>query len=161
VPLVGAAGFLALWNGRHELAAEHRMDVGQLEHLLHRHGDTVDQVLDLAHAVSTLDDALPGEQRYLRAEAVYAVTHEGARHLEDVLTRRTRLSIEVRDRGLRAAPVVAELVAPHLGWTQADVDRELRQYQAAVAAALDAEGAPDDQSAEAARRRALEVPLSA
>lgn len=161
VPLVGAAGFLALWNRRHELAAEHRMDVGQLEHLLHRHGDTVDQVLDLAHAVSTLDDALPGEQRYLRAEAVYAVTHEGARHLDDVLTRRTRLSIEVRDRGLRAAPVVAELVAPHLGWTQADVDRELRQYQAAVAAALDAEGEPDDQSAEAARRRALEIPLSA
>ena len=74
---------------------------------------------------------------------------------------RTRLSIEVRDRGLTAAPVVAELMAPHLGWTQADVDRELRQYQAAVTAALDAEGEPDDQSAEAARRRALEIPLSA
>ena len=78
-----------------------------------------------------------------------------------MLTRRTRLSIEVRDRGLRAAPVVAELVAPYLGWTQTDVDRELRQYRAAVAAALDAEGEPDHRSAEAARRRALEVPLSA
>jgi glycerol-3-phosphate dehydrogenase len=137
------------------------MDVGQLEHLLHRHGDTVDQVLDLARSAPALAGALPGEQGYLRAEAVYAVTHEGACHLDDVLTRRTRLSIEVRDRGLRAAPVVAELVAPYLGWTQTDVDRELRQYRAAVAAGLDAEGEPDDQSAEAARRRALEVPLSA
>ncbi len=161
VPLVGADGFLALWNRRHELAAEHRMDAGQLEHLLHRYGDTVDQVLTLAHTMPFLGDPLPGEPEYLRAEAVYAVTHEGARHLDDVLTRRTRLSIEVRDRGLSAAPVVAELMAPHLGWTRADIDRELRQYRAAVAAALDAEGEPDDQSAEAARLRALEIPLSA
>ena len=48
-----------------------------------------------------------------------------------------------------------------LGWPQTDVDRELRQYRAAVSAALDAEGEPDSQSAEAALRRALEVPLSA
>jgi glycerol-3-phosphate dehydrogenase len=161
VPLVGAAGFFALWNRRHELAAEHRMDVGQLEHLLHRHGDTVDQVLDLAQDEPALADALAGGLRYLRAEAVYAVTHEGARHLDDVLARRTRLSIEVRDRGLSAAPVVAELIAPHLGWTPDDVDSELRRYRAAVAAELDAEGESDDQSAAAARLRALEVPLSA
>ncbi|PJI36844.1 hypothetical protein CTI14_71830, partial [Methylobacterium radiotolerans] len=33
-----------------------------------------------------------GADDYLRAEAVYATTHEGARHVEDVLTRRTRIS---------------------------------------------------------------------
>ena len=49
-------------------------------------------------------------------EAVYAATHEGALRLEDVLTRRTRISIEERDRGVAAAPVVAGLLAPVLGW---------------------------------------------
>ena len=45
----------------------------------------------------------PGAEDYLRAEVVYAVTHEGARHLDDVLTRRTRISIETFDRGVAAA----------------------------------------------------------
>ena len=47
---------------------------------------------------------LEGADDYLRAEVVYAVTHEGARHLDDVLTRRTRISIETFDRGVTAAP---------------------------------------------------------
>ena len=47
---------------------------------------------------------LEGAEDYLAAEVVYAVTHEGARHLDDVLTRRTRISIETFDRGVAAAP---------------------------------------------------------
>ena len=43
-----------------------------------------------------------GAEDYLAAEVVYAVTHEGARHLDDVLTRRTRISIETFDRGTRS-----------------------------------------------------------
>ena len=108
-----------------------------------------------------LGEPLPGTPDYLRAEAVHAVTHEGARHLDDVLTRRTRLSIEASDRGTAAAPVVAELIAPHLGWSEADTARELRHYQASVAAELQSEGEPDDQAAEAAQARALEIAFSA
>ena len=46
----------------------------------------------------------PGAEDYLRAEVVYAVSHEGARHLDDVLTRRTRISIETFDRGVACGP---------------------------------------------------------
>ena len=52
-------------------------------------------------------EPLEGAEDYLAAEVVYAVTHEGARHLDDVLTRRTRISIETFDRGVRAAPAAA------------------------------------------------------
>ena len=48
-----------------------------------------------------------GADDYLRAEVVYAASHEGARHLDDVLTRRTRISIETFDRGIGAAPEAA------------------------------------------------------
>jgi glycerol-3-phosphate dehydrogenase len=161
IPLTGASGFLALWNRRHELAAEHRIDIEHLEHLLNRYGDTVDQVLELVDGESALDQPLPGTADYLRAEAVYAVTHEGARHLDDVLTRRTRLSIEAWDRGTGAAPVVAQLIAPHLGWSESDVDREVRHYRARVAAELQSQDEPDDQTAEATQLRALEIALSA
>ena len=48
-------------------------------------------------------EPLEGAEEFLAAEVVYAVTHEGARHLDDVLTRRTRISIETFDRGVHAA----------------------------------------------------------
>ena len=51
-----------------------------------------------------LGEPLAAADDYLRAEVVYAASHEGARHLDDVLTRRTRISIETFDRGHAAAP---------------------------------------------------------
>ena len=161
LPLVGGSGFLALWNRRHELATEYGIDPAHLEHLLNRYGDTLDQVLELAQTEPALGQPLPGTDDYLRAEAVYAVTHEGARHLDDVLARRTRLAIESWDRGTAAAPVVAGLVAPHLGWSESDVARELRHYRAQVAAELQSQDEPDDEAAEAAQLRALDTALSA
>ena len=76
----------------------------RIEHLLGRYGDLVDELLELVAADPALGEPLPGAEDYLAAEVVYAVTHEGARHLDDVLTRRTRISIETFDRGVAAAP---------------------------------------------------------
>ena len=68
-----------------------------------------------------------GAEDYLTAEVVYAVTHEGARHLDDVLTRRTRISIETWDRGIHAAWPAARLMARQLGWDTGPVpDSALR-----------------------------------
>ena len=53
-----------------------------------------------SRADPTLGEPLPGAEDYLRVEVVYAATHEGARHLDDVLARRTRISIETWDRGV-------------------------------------------------------------
>jgi glycerol-3-phosphate dehydrogenase len=82
---------------------------------------------------------------------VYAVTHEGALHLDDVLTRRTRVSIETADRGLAAAPQVARLIGAHLGWDAAATEREITRYRDRVHAELAANQAADDESANAAR----------
>ena len=67
----------------------------------------------------------PPRRKYLKVEAKYAVSHEGALHLDDILARRTRISIDTWDRGDAAAQEVAELVAPLLGWDAAAVDREV------------------------------------
>ena len=94
---------------------------------------------------------------YLIAEIAYAVTHEGALHLDDVLTRRTRLSIETRHRGVAAAPAVAAVVGGILGWDRATVDREIDHYEARVRAELDSQKQPDDRTADAARMGAPDV----
>ena len=100
-PLLGAEGYEALWNAAARLAERSGLHVARVEHLLGRYGSLVDEVLDLVAHDPTLGEPLAGADDYLRAEVVYAATHEGARHLDDILTRRTRISIETFDRGAR------------------------------------------------------------
>ena len=64
----------------------------------------IDEVLALIERDPSLGRPLTGADDYLRAEIVYAATHEGARHLNDVLTRRTRISIETFHRGVARRP---------------------------------------------------------
>ena len=105
----------------------------------------------------SLGEPIPGAAGYLAAEVVYAVESEGALHLDDMLTRRTHISIEVRDRGVEAAHWVAALVAGPLGWDKAQRDREIEAYVSRVQAELLSQQQPDDTSANVARTEALEV----
>jgi glycerol-3-phosphate dehydrogenase len=157
VPLLGADGFSALQNQRHILAKQSGLHVARIEHLLGRYGTLVHEVLALIAEDPTLGRALPGAEDYLRAEIAYAASHEGARHLEDLLTRRTRISIETFDRGVAAARPSAEIVAPILGWTPEQVDREVEHYLRRVEAERASQSQPDDETADAARLGAPEV----
>ena len=161
VPLVGAEGYTALWNSRQRLATRHGLHVARVEHLLQRYGSLVHEVLAPLADEPDLAQPLPGADDYLQAEALYAASHEGARHLDDVLTRRTRAYIESFDRGLAAAPVVAGLMARVLGWSEAQVAKEVAHYAARVEAERLSQEQPDDHTADAARLGAPEiVPLS-
>jgi glycerol-3-phosphate dehydrogenase len=157
VPLVGAEGYLGLWNQRRRLAAVSGLHVARIEHLLQRYGSTIDELLALVRADPTLGDPLPGADDYLRVEALYAVTHEGARHLEDVLARRTRISIESWDRGVECAETVGRLMAVPLGWKEAQLQREVTHYRARVAAERESQNQRDDATADAARLGAPDI----
>jgi glycerol-3-phosphate dehydrogenase len=157
VPLLGADGYPALWNSRRVLAAASGLHVARVEHLLGRYGTLVREVLDLVSADPKLGEPLAGADDYLRAEIVYAAAAEGARHLEDALTRRTRISIETFDRGVAAAPEAASLMAGVLGWTAEQTDREVENYRLRVEAERASQEQPDDETADAARLGAPEV----
>jgi glycerol-3-phosphate dehydrogenase len=151
LPLVGADGFPAAWAGRAAAAAAAGISLGAMERLLRRHGSEYREVL--AHAAGRPDLLSPikGAAEYLRAEVVHAVTCEGARHLDDVLTRRTRISISEPSRGTAVATEVADLMAPLLGWDEAQCGAEIAQYRKRVQAELYAAQHPDDAGADAAR----------
>ncbi|MDQ1744881.1 MAG: glycerol-3-phosphate dehydrogenase [Pseudonocardiales bacterium] len=157
IPLVGAEGWEGVRNQRHQLAARSGLHVVRIDHLLGRYGSLVHEVLDMIAADPSLAEPLPGVDDYLRAEVVYAVTHEGARHLDDVLARRTRASIEAWDRGVSAAPVAAALMAPVLGWDAAHTATEVEHYLARVAAERESQEQPDDATADAARLGAADI----
>jgi glycerol-3-phosphate dehydrogenase len=157
VPLLGAEGFPALWNLRPTLAAETGLHVARIEHLLGRYGSLINEVLDLVKVDPSLGKPLDGADDYLRAEIVYAASHEGARHIEDVMTRRTRISIETFDRGLTALQPVAELMGKVLGWTTEQLEREIKHYRLRVEAERASQEQPDDETADATRLGAPEV----
>jgi glycerol-3-phosphate dehydrogenase len=157
VPLLGAEGWEALRNSVQVLAERSGLHPARIEHLLGRYGSLIDEVLDLVAADPSLGEPLTGAPDHIRAEIVYAASHEGARHLDDVLTRRTRTSIETFDRGLGAAPETADLIAPVLGWTEEQKAKEVEHYQGRVAAERESQTMPDDATADSARMGAPDV----
>jgi glycerol-3-phosphate dehydrogenase len=126
-----------------------------MERLLRRYGDRVEELAELIADRPGLAAPLEGGAGHLAAEIVHACTHEGALRLEDVLERRTRLAITTRDRGARAAPETAELMAGVLGWSPEHTDQVVRAWHRRVAAELAGESQPDDGSALASYEAAL------
>nr|CAA9342519.1 MAG: Glycerol-3-phosphate dehydrogenase [uncultured Nocardioidaceae bacterium] len=161
VPLLGAEGYEALWNARHLLAERSGLHPARIEHLLGRYGSLIHELLDLVAADPSLGRPLAGARDHLRAEVLYAASHEGARHLDDVLARRTHVSIETFDRGLGAAEEAAELMGDALGWSAQQRAVEIEHYRKRVAAELESQLMPDDETADAARLGAPDmVPLT-
>ena len=157
IALLGAEGYQAAWNKRSKIARAFGVHKVRIEHLLNRYGVLTDELLDLIVARPELQEPLPGADDYIAAEVVYAATHEGAIHLDDVLARRTRISIEAWDRGVSAAPVAAALMAGELGWDAARTEREVSTYLKRVEAERESQEQPDDASADRVRLAAPEV----
>ncbi|MET8775524.1 glycerol-3-phosphate dehydrogenase/oxidase [Nocardia sp. NPDC004654] len=156
VPLLGADGYFALVNQTVQLAEAYGIHPYRVKHLLDRYGSLIDEVMALAEGKPELLQPITEAPSYLQVEAVYAAAAEGALHLDDILARRTRISIEYSHRGAHCAEQVARLVAPVLGWDEAEIDREIRTYQARVQAEIRSQTQPDDASADALRIAAPE-----
>jgi glycerol-3-phosphate dehydrogenase len=157
IALLGAEGYHAAWNRRNKIARKFKVHRVRVEHLLNRYGVMTDELLDLIRSRPELIEPLPGADDYIQAEVVYAATHEGALHLEDVLARRTRISIEAWDRGVSAAPVAAKLMGETLGWDDARIERETNNYLKRVAAEIASQFEPDDASADRVRLEAPDI----
>lgn len=157
ISLLGAEGFQAAWNKRSKIAHAFGLHTVRVEHLLNRYGVLTDELLDLIRETPSLAEPLPGADDYLAAEVVYAARFEGALHLDDVLARRTRISIEAWDRGVSAAPVAASLMGAELGWDADRIELETKTYLERVAAERASQLEPDDESADRVRLEAPDI----
>jgi glycerol-3-phosphate dehydrogenase len=102
-------------------------------HLVDRYGAEAPRVVAMADGdPSWLEPLVPGLE-YLRVEAVWAVRSEMGCTLDDVLARRTRALLRDRDAAALAAPAVAELMAPLLGWSPEATQAEIEGFTARAA----------------------------
>ncbi len=138
------------------LAKVSALDRDIVERLLWRHGNRIVDVLEIAEFDPSLAAQVPGGT-YIAAEVVHAARHEGALHLDDVLARRLRISIEGEERGNLAAESVASLMARELGWSDQRRSTEVQRWYDRVEAERAANAAPDDSTADSIRRRAADA----
>jgi glycerol-3-phosphate dehydrogenase len=158
VPVIGAQGYAALVRDKAEIGRRHGFDEVRTDRLLFRYGALLSDVLALIDEDPSLATPLEHAPRYLRAEVLYAARAEGARHLADVLERRTRLDYETRDRGVAAADEIAALLAPELGWDEAATRAEVTAYREHIEARLAGEATTSDAEAAARIATVSEVP---
>jgi glycerol-3-phosphate dehydrogenase len=154
IPLLGAVGEAAVRRRMPELQRRFGWSDMMVDHLLHRYGSLMDELLDLIAEDESLAKPLEHAHAYLRAEIAYACTSEGALHLEDIMCRRTRLVYEVLHQGLDAVPEIADIAADRLGWDEARKEKEVSAYRARAEAEEAAARQPDDASAAAERSKA-------
>jgi glycerol-3-phosphate dehydrogenase len=122
-----------------------------VDHLLHRYGSLMDELLELIEEDPSLAEPLTKAPAYLRAEIAYACTHEGVLHMEDLMMRRTRLIYEVERKGMNALPEIAAIAAERLGWDSKREEEEITSYRKQAEAEEAAAQKPDDAAAAQAR----------
>lgn len=133
LPLVGADGYFGLVQQSAQIAEEFKLDEKSVIHLLNRYGSLISEVLDLIASDKKLAQPLAKELPYLKAEIVYAVTHEGAMSVDDVISRRTRLAFEAPNAAIDLVDAVAALIAPYLGWSAKEKKDSIAAYRELVA----------------------------
>ncbi len=136
LPLVGAASASQLASEAQDLVQRTGLDRAQVDHLVGRHGMEAKDVIQLGEEQNLLRPLGEGCP-YLEVEAVWAVQRESALSLDDVLSRRTRLSSEEPDRAASMAGRIAELVGSQLDWSARQKAEAVRDYLASAHAEFD------------------------
>ncbi len=128
VPLFGAEGYEEVTGP----GAAERLGVAAdvAEHLAGRYGGQARAVATMLGERPALAEPLVTGLPYLGAEAVYAARYEMALTLEDVLSRRTRALLLDAAATVAAAPAVADLLAPELGWSAEETSAQVAAFTA-------------------------------
>lgn len=105
---------------------------GLSAHLGERYGTEAHFVSDIIQADSSLVKPIVEGLPYTEAEVVYAVRHELASTVDDVLSRRIRACLMARDASAAAAERVGEILQQELRLQPEQVAKQVASYQAAI-----------------------------
>jgi glycerol-3-phosphate dehydrogenase len=103
------------------------------EHLVAAYGAEWREVWAIVQNDNALVARVSPELPYIAAEIHWAIEREMALTLADILVRRLHVAFETHDHGAAAAPAVARVAAPLLGWTRERIETELARYGREVA----------------------------
>ena len=132
LPAVGADGYHALVQQSAQIADLYGVTEECVIHLLNRYGSLISEVLEIVKRDSKMSERIDSSLPYIKAEIEYAASHEGARSVDDVISRRTRIAFESRDHGRSIAPEVATIISSILGWGLKERRASVSSYLALI-----------------------------
>ena len=132
LPLVGADGYFALMQQVDGIAQESGLEHQTVTHLLNRYGSMINEIIELVKLDPKLGEKLDDELPYIKAEIYYAASNEGARTVDDVISRRTRIAFEAKEHGVYLAESISAIIAPVLGWSAKERKNSVSAYVALV-----------------------------
>ena len=109
------------------------LEQDSIEHLITTYGADCLTVLALAQEQPALRRRIVPELPYLYAEIPYAIHHDMACTLSDLLVRRMHLIHEEKTQGLAYAERIAQLMAQDLAWQPTEIAAQVAAYGQAVA----------------------------
>ena len=110
-------------------AAEFDVSVSTVEHLMNTYGGNYRVVLDITRESKEMKETLVRGLPHIEAEVVYAARYELTATVEDVLARRTRITLLASDHGRSCAMRVATLIGAELGWSHAEIELALEDFK--------------------------------
>ena len=131
------------WN---KLRCLHRLPGKTARHLASKFGTAAEKVLALGSENAALLDPILEARPAIKAEVVYAVRHEMAATIEDVLARRIGMQLYSWRDAIQAAPVVGSLMAKELRWTSSFTRAEITDYVEKINHLLDSAGLSRERS---------------
>ncbi len=105
---------------------------GMSAHLGERYGTEARFVSDLMQATPALQTPIIDGLPYTEAEVLYAVRHELAATVDDVLSRRIRARLMARDASGLAAARVGQILQAELGLSELTIAQQVNDYLAAI-----------------------------
>jgi glycerol-3-phosphate dehydrogenase len=130
-PLPGGQGIMDWANYQSQqapqLSQEFHISATAANRLLGLYGSRANRVLALLSENSTWGEPISPDSKTLAVQVVYAVRHELACTVEDVLLRRLGCGLDA-DLGFPALEPTARLMGELLGWTETTIQAEIRHY---------------------------------
>jgi glycerol-3-phosphate dehydrogenase len=116
-----------------QLMDRHGLDGDTATHLCGVYGVRAHLLGEAIAQARGLGERLNADLPYVWAEIEFAVTHDLAKTVDDVMSRRVPLLLTGRDQGLEVARAVAERMGRLLGWSAGEIDRQVVSYEQVVA----------------------------
>ena len=110
------------------LAKEHHLAPETAQHLANKFGANATRVMEVTRGDAALKLPLVNGFPALLVEVVYCAREESAQTIEDILARRLGLQLYDWRASIQAAPVVAELLAHELDWSEEQRSAEVARY---------------------------------
>jgi len=110
-----------------------------IEHLGRSYGSEASKMLDLIADDLTLARRLIDDLPYIAAEVIYACRAEMAMTPEDILARRTSITLEDKKRGLGIVDEVVALMAREHRWSLVEQEEQGRVYREVIERQMAAE----------------------